>query len=50
MGVSLKNPILSGRVGRFTKKELPKKGGPWGAWSKRGVVFLGEVDTPMNTM
>ena len=35
MKVSLKNPISRGRVGSFTKKHLPKKGRPWGAWSKR---------------
>ena len=42
MEISLKNSIFRGRVGMFTRKQLPKKGEPWGPWSKRGDgVFEG---------
>ena len=50
MGVSLKNPIFRGWVGRLTKKQLPKKRGLGELGQKERVVFLREVDTPMNTM
>ena len=50
MGVSLKNPIFRGWVGRLTKKQLPKIRGLGELGQKERVVFLREVDTPMNTM
>ena len=50
MEVSLKNPVFRGRLGSFKKKQLPKKGGLGVLGQKERMVFLREVDIPMNTM